>query len=92
MARPWIDYLARCSAMLSAGRPAVDIAVFVGEEAPVTGLFDATRSIARCRTASTSTTSAPTRWRDVLRVEDGALVSDGRELPTAATSPDRRDA
>ena len=40
MARPWIDYLARCSAVLSAGEPAVDIAVFVGEEAPVTGLFD----------------------------------------------------
>lgn len=40
MARPWIDYLARCSAMLAAGRPAVDIAVFVGEEAPVTGLFE----------------------------------------------------
>ena len=40
MARPWIDYLARCSALLSAGRPAVDFAVFVGEEAPVTGLFD----------------------------------------------------
>ncbi len=39
MARPWIDYLARCSALLSAGEPAVDIAVFVGEEAPVTGLF-----------------------------------------------------
>ena len=40
MARPWIDYLARCSALLSAGEPAVDVAVFVGEEAPVTGLFD----------------------------------------------------
>ena len=40
MARPWIDYLARCSALLSAGEPAVDIALFVGEEAPVTGLFD----------------------------------------------------
>lgn len=39
MARPWIDYLARCSAVLSAGEPAVDVAVFVGEEAPVTGLF-----------------------------------------------------
>jgi hypothetical protein len=39
MAAPWIDYLARCSAVLSAGVPAVDIAVFVGEEAPVTGLF-----------------------------------------------------
>lgn len=40
MAGPWIDYLARCSAMLSAGEPAVDVALFVGEEAPVTGLFD----------------------------------------------------
>lgn len=40
MARPWIDYLARCSALLAAGRPAVDIAVFVGEEAPVTGLYE----------------------------------------------------
>ncbi|WP_243075312.1 glycosyl hydrolase [Microbacterium sp. SS28] len=40
MARPWIDYLARCSAVLSSGEPAVDVAVFVGEEAPVTGLFD----------------------------------------------------
>lgn len=40
MARPWIDYLARCSAMLSAGKPAGDIAVFVGEEGPVTGLYD----------------------------------------------------
>lgn len=40
MARPWIDYLARCSAVLSGGEPAVDVAVFVGEEAPVTGLFD----------------------------------------------------
>ena len=40
MAGPWIDYLARCSALLAAGRPAVDIAVFVGEEAPVTGLFE----------------------------------------------------
>src|SRR4029079_2388440 len=40
LARPWIDYLARCSAMLNEGRPAVDIAVFIGEEARVTGLYD----------------------------------------------------
>ena len=40
LARPWIDYLARCSALLSMGTPAVDVAVFVGEEAPVTGLFE----------------------------------------------------
>ena len=38
-AGPWIDYLGRCSAVLSSGEPAVDIAYFVGEEAPVTALF-----------------------------------------------------
>lgn len=38
-AKPWIDYLARCSHLLSLGRPAVDIAYFIGEEAPVTALF-----------------------------------------------------
>lgn len=37
--RPWIDYLARCSHLLSRGRPAVDIAYFTGEEGPVTALF-----------------------------------------------------
>ena len=76
MARPWIDYLARCSAILSMGRPAVDIAVFVGEEAPVTALFD-----------DELDTTVPAGFdfdyvgadalRDVLRVEDGVLMSEG---------------
>jgi hypothetical protein len=39
LAGPWIDYLARCSAVLNAGTPAVDLAVFPGEEAPLTALF-----------------------------------------------------
>lgn len=39
MAGPWVDYLAGCSAVLSLGMPLVHVAVFVGEEAPVTGLF-----------------------------------------------------
>jgi alpha-L-rhamnosidase len=30
----WIDYLARCSALLQLGKPVVDIAVFTGEEIP----------------------------------------------------------
>jgi hypothetical protein len=38
-AKPWVDYLARCSHLLSLGRPAVDIAYYIGEEAPVTALF-----------------------------------------------------
>ena len=38
-ARPWIDYLARCSHLLRQGNHAADIAYFYGEEAPVTGVF-----------------------------------------------------
>ncbi|HKP07874.1 MAG TPA: glycosyl hydrolase [Microbacterium sp.] len=75
MARPWIDYLARCSAVLSSGEPAVDVAVFVGEEAPVTGLYDAGFD-----------TTVPDGFDfdyvgadalALLRVEDGALVAHG---------------
>lgn len=32
MARPWIDYITRSSAMLQAGRPVADVAYFYGEE------------------------------------------------------------
>lgn len=32
--KAWIDYLARCQALLQMGKPVVDIAVFTGEELP----------------------------------------------------------
>jgi len=32
--KAWIDYLARCQALLQQGKPVVDIAVFTGEELP----------------------------------------------------------
>ncbi|TAP45158.1 glycoside hydrolase [Arthrobacter sp. S39] len=38
-ARPWLDYMARCSHLLQQGTHAADVAYFYGEEAPVTGLF-----------------------------------------------------
>jgi hypothetical protein len=38
-AAPWVDYLARCCHVLNQGLPAVDVAVFTGEEAPVTALY-----------------------------------------------------
>jgi hypothetical protein len=75
-ARPWIDYLARCSAVLAAGAPAVDVAVFVGEEAPVTGLFE--------HRLDTSVPEGfdfdyvgPDALAGVLRVDGDRLVSDG---------------
>ncbi len=76
MARPWIDYLARCSAMLSAGRPAVDIAVFVGEEAPVTGLFDAALDLG-VPDGFDFDYVGPDALASILRVENRMLVSDG---------------
>ncbi|MDO7834144.1 glycosyl hydrolase [Sphingobium sp. HBC34] len=39
MAKGWTDYLARTQFLLQQGRPQAGFAWFVGEEAPVTGLF-----------------------------------------------------
>ncbi len=38
-AKPWIDYLARCSYMLQQGHYAADVAYFYGEEGPLTAVF-----------------------------------------------------
>lgn len=76
VARPWIDYLARCSAMLSAGRPAVDVAVFIGEEAPVTALFG-DRADDAVPQGFDYDYIGPDALADILRVEDGDLVSAG---------------
>ncbi|MFM6852628.1 MAG: glycosyl hydrolase, partial [Sphingopyxis sp.] len=40
MARPWIDYIARTGYMLQQGRNVADVAVFYGEDSPLTALFD----------------------------------------------------
>jgi hypothetical protein len=42
-AKPWIDYLARCSYLLQQGRFVADVAYFYGQEAPITGLYGKTR-------------------------------------------------
>jgi hypothetical protein len=76
LARPWIDYLARCSAMLNVGAPAVDIAVFVGEEAPVTGLFDSQLDTA-VPTGFDFDYVGPDALSQVLGVEDGEVASAG---------------
>lgn len=41
MARPWVDYIARSSFLLQQGRFGADIAVFNGEDTPVTTAFSA---------------------------------------------------
>ena len=35
MARPWVDYITRSSAMLQAGRPVADVAYYYGEEGAI---------------------------------------------------------
>lgn len=38
-AKPWLDYVGRCSFLLQQGTYAADVAYFHGEEAPVTAVF-----------------------------------------------------
>ncbi|GGI47461.1 hypothetical protein BCL57_002158 [Agromyces flavus] len=76
MAGPWIDYLARCSALLAMGRADVDVAVFVGEEAPVTGLFEHALDTAVPSGFDFDYVGAGA-VRDVLRVVDGSIEADG---------------
>lgn len=78
MARPWIDYLARCSAVLAAGTPAVDIAVFIGEEAPVTGLFGDAADETVPHGFGFDYVGADALVR-VLEVENGLIVARGAE-------------
>ncbi len=76
--RPPLDRLPR--ALLGAARawatPAVDVAVFVGEEAPVTGLFEHEFDTA-VPAGFDFDYVGPDALADVLRVEDGAVVADG---------------
>lgn len=39
LARPWVDYMARSSLLLQAGRNVADVAYFYGEEGPLTALY-----------------------------------------------------
>jgi hypothetical protein len=76
LAAPWVDYLARCSYVLNQGLPAVDVAVFTGEEAPLTALY-----------GDRDDNAVPAGFgfdyvgldglEDCLTVEDGILVARG---------------
>lgn len=90
MAGPWVDYMARNAWMLSQGQYFADIALFRGEESPVTAQF-----------ATSIPGGLPTRHgydfvnaemlRDAFRVEDGVLVSQGgTRYRVLALRPDAR--
>jgi hypothetical protein len=60
LAKPWVDYIARSSLLLQQGRNVADVAYFHGEEAPLTGLYGASRwPMRRPPTPMTSSTSMP---------------------------------
>ena len=74
LAGPWVDYLARCSWLLNQGTPAVDVAVFTGEEAPLTSLFgdEPDRSVPSGFDADYVNLDA---LEDRFAVDDGQLVA-----------------
>jgi len=78
-AAPWVDYLARCSYLLNQGLPAVDVAVFTGEEAPLTALYG--DQVDRCVPADFQ---AGTRHGDGLRGYEASELEPGNDAPGGA--------
>jgi hypothetical protein len=74
MARPWIDYIARSSLLLQAGRPVADVAYFYGEDTPVGALSAAGLPADLPKRYAYDFVSAKT-VRDDLKIEGGDLVA-----------------
>ena len=76
MARPWIDYLARSSFLLQQGHHAADVAIFTGEEAPLTQLY-ADGRMSQLPTSFGFDFVDAEALNDALRVEDATIVAKG---------------
>lgn len=76
MARPWVDYLARSSYMLQQGHYFADIALFAGEEAPITAQFASKIPDALPREYAYDFLNAD-MLNDAISVEGGVLVTKG---------------
>lgn len=74
MAKGWIDYLARTQFLLQQGLPRAGFAWFVGEEAPVTGLFGGKEPEGVQFGLDYDFVDA-TLWASGLRVQDGKLTN-----------------
>jgi hypothetical protein len=89
MAGPWISYIARSSYLLQQGRDHADVAVFHGEEAPLTALFAAGVPQGLPQGYAYDFVNAA-MLADALRVENGMIVSSGgaryRALQLAGSS------
>jgi hypothetical protein len=89
MARPWIDYLARSSYLLQQGTFHADIALFTGEEAPLTAQFANGVPAGLPREYAFDFVNAA-MLADAMQVDQGMLVSAGgtryRALQLAGSS------
>ena len=73
-AKPWIDYLARCSYLLQQGRFVADVAYFYGQEAR-SPVYTASSAWKTCPRAMPSTSSTKTVWNTQLAVDNGLIAT-----------------
>ncbi|BEV02524.1 glycosyl hydrolase [Novosphingobium olei] len=76
MAKPWVDYMARSSLLLQAGRNVADVGYFYGEEAPITGLYGQMRVADAPKVHAYDYVNRDALF-DALDVKDGEVVSKG---------------
>lgn len=74
MARPWIDYIARSSVLLQAGRSVADVAYFYGEDGPIAAMSAGALPADLPKRHAYDFVSAAA-VRDDLKVEQGDLVA-----------------
>lgn len=76
MARPWIDYLSRSSYLLQQGTFHADIALFMGEEAPLTAQYASGAPAGLPRDYAYDFVNAA-MLTEAVRVDQGMIVSTG---------------
>lgn len=76
LARPWVDYMARSSLLLQAGRNVADVAYFYGEEGPITALYGR-KPIADAPKDHAYDFINRDALFDAIEVKDGEIVSKG---------------
>ncbi|WP_225007865.1 glycosyl hydrolase [Novosphingobium percolationis] len=76
LARPWVDYMARSSLLLQAGRNVADVGYFYGEEAPITGLYGQARVADAPKVHAYDFVNRDALF-EALDVHDGEVVAKG---------------
>ncbi|WP_438482590.1 glycosyl hydrolase [Oleiharenicola lentus] len=85
-AKAWTDYIARCSALLQAGRPVIDVAYFAGETLPSRAILPEQRSVALPAGYAADSINRDALLR-LARVKEGRLVLPGGASYAALVLP-----